>query len=218
MAIKVKICGLKTEAALAAALTAGADYVGFVFYPPSPRYVAPATAAKLARQVALPARKVAVCVDADDRALDDITAALEPDFFQLHGAESILRVTEVQRRYGRPVIKAVAIAGEADVARAHAYEEVADMLLLDAKPPADGAESLPGGNGLAFDWRLIAGERWGRPWLLSGGLSTANVREAIAEARAPGVDVSSGVERRPGDKDPDLIRQFLSAAKSSACG
>ena len=209
----VKICGLSTAASLEAALAAGADMVGFVFFAKSPRNVSLKAARGLGERARGRARIVALCVDADDAALDAIVESLDPDVLQLHGRESPQRVGAVRRRYGRAVMKAVGVAEAADFAAALAYESVADYLLIDAKPPRDAA--LPGGNGRAFDWRLAADFRPALPWLLSGGLDPINVAEAIVRAGARGVDVSSGVESAPGIKDEARIAAFVAAARAA---
>lgn len=213
MSVEVKICGLSTEAAVEAAVTGGAAYVGFVFYPPSPRNVSPERAAELCRLV--PAADIHVCalfVDADDETIARVLDAAPIDILQFHGKESPDRVAEAKLAHKRPVMKAVPIAGPEDVALARRWEPVADMLLFDAKPPRL-PQSLPGGNALAFDWQLIAGQEWRRPWMLAGGLTAENLAEAVRTTGARRVDVSSGVERRPGEKDPEKIAAFLAAAK-----
>ncbi len=209
--IRVKICGLRDRAAVAAAVQAGAAYLGFVFYEKSPRHVDLAQAAELAGDVPPGIAKVALTVNADDAMLDDIVASVGIDMLQLHGDESPERVLAVRARYGLPVMKAVGIGGEEDLPLLQEHGRVADQLLVDAKP-AKGAE-LPGGNGLAFDWRLISGRRWPVPWMLAGGLTPENVAEAIRLTGARQVDVSSGVESAPGVKDAGLIRGFLEAAR-----
>ena len=213
MTIAVKICGLNSEAAVAAAVDGGAAYVGFVFYPPSPRAVGAARAAELCAGVSQGVQRVALFVDATDAAIGAVLEAAPIDLLQLHGSETPERVAQVKERFGRPVMKAVAISSETDALVAEAYEADADMLLFDAKPPRR-ADALPGGNGLAFDWRLIAGREWRLPWMLSGGLSAALLPEAVRISGAAAVDVSSGVERSPGDKDPASIREFLRVARS----
>ncbi|REF71925.1 MULTISPECIES: phosphoribosylanthranilate isomerase [Paracoccus] len=210
MAVSVKICGLTEAAGLAAAVEAGARYVGFVFFPKSPRHVTPETAAELAAQVPLGVAKVGLFVDPDDAALEAVLARVPLDLIQLHGAETPARVAEVKARSGLPVMKAVGIADPQDLDQLWDYGLVADMLLIDAKPPKDAP--LPGGNGLAFDWRLLAGRQILKPWLLAGGLTPENVAEAIRLTRAPGIDVSSGVESAPGIKDPQRIRSFIARA------
>lgn len=207
---RVKICGLCEAAHVETAVRAGAAYVGFVFFPKSPRNVTMAEAAGLAAAVPPGVAKVALTVDADDAALDALLSAVPLDMLQLHGHESPERVAEVRARYGLPVMKAVGVAGEEDLPALDTYGRVADQLLVDAKP-APGAD-LPGGNGLAFDWRLIAGRRWPVPWMLAGGLTPENVREAVRLTGARQVDVSSGVETLPGFKDPAKIEDFLDAA------
>ena len=212
MSIAAKICGLSSEAAVAAAVAGGAAYVGFVFYPPSPRAVGPAHAALLSEAVPAEVWRVGLFVDADDAAIAAVLDVAPLDLLQFHGNESPGRVAGAKRRFRRPIMKAIAIAGPEDVLAAARYEDDADMLLFDAKPPRR-ADALPGGNGLAFDWRLIAGREWRLPWMLSGGLTAALLPEAVRVSGAGAVDVSSGVERSPGDKDPDKIREFLRVAR-----
>ncbi|HEX9167766.1 MAG TPA: phosphoribosylanthranilate isomerase [Roseiarcus sp.] len=207
----VKICGLSTPATLDAALDAGADMVGFVFFPKSPRHVGWATARALAGQARGRAKIVALTVDADDNGLKLIIDALAPDLLQLHGRETPARVREIAELFRRPTMKAIGVATRADLAAAEPYAGVADFLLIDAKPPKDAA--LPGGNGRPFDWGLARAFRSRRPWLLSGGLDPDTVERAIAESGARGVDVSSGVESAPGVKDPARIRAFVAAAR-----
>ena len=213
MGISAKICGLSSEAAVAAAIEGGAAYLGFVFYPPSPRAVSPERAAALCAAVPAGVQRDGMFVDAEDEAIQAVLDAAPIDILQFHGHESPDRVVEVKRRFDRPIMKAIAVAAPEDVLAAARYEEAADLLLFDAKPP-HRADALPGGNGLAFDWRLIAGRQWRRPWMLSGGLTAALLAEAVRISGAAAVDVSSGVERRPGDKDPDKIREFLRVARS----
>lgn len=210
--IRIKICGLRDRASVEAAAAAGAGYVGLNFFPKSPRYVSPAEAAALAADVPVGVAKVGLVVDADNDLLDRITDAVPLDMIQLHGHETPARVAEVKARYGLPVIKVVGVREAADLAEVEAQSRVADQILLDAKPPK-GAD-LPGGNGLAFDWSLIAGRRWACPWMLAGGLTAANVAEAIARTGARQVDVSSGVESAPGVKDAAMIRAFIDAARA----
>ena len=213
MATLIKICGLSTASTLDAALDAGADMVGFVFFPRSPRHIGWATARELGRLARGRAKIVALSVDADDETLSRIVETLSPDMFQLHGRESPARVKDIGRRWTRPTIKALGVATQADFAAADPYCGVADFLLIDTKPPKDAA--LPGGNGLAFDWGL-AGEFAPRaPWLLSGGLGPDNVGAAIARTGARGVDVSSGVESAPGVKDVAKIAAFVAAAREA---
>ena len=213
MSVAAKICGLSSEEAVAAAVAGAAAYLGFVFYPPSPRAVDLQRATALCAIAPPDVQRVALLVDADDEAIGALLDAAPIDLLQLHGAETPERITAVKARFGRPVMKAVAIAGEADLARAAAYEAVADLLLFDAKPPRR-ANALPGGNGLVFDWQLVAGRRWRIPWMLSGGLTAALLPEAVRISGAAAVDVSSGVERAPGDKDPVKIAEFLRVARS----
>ena len=207
---RIKICGLTEPAGLAAAVAAGARYVGFVFFAKSPRHVSPEQAADLAAQVPLGIAKVGLFVDPDDALLRAVLDKVPLDMIQLHGAETPARVAEVKALTGLPVIKAVGLAEPADLDALWDYGLVADMLLIDAKPPKGAA--LPGGNGVAFDWRLLAGRQILKPWLLAGGLTPDNVAEAIRLTRAPGIDVSSGVESAPGIKDPDRIRRLIARA------
>lgn len=218
MPTEVKICGLKATAALDAALEAGADYVGFVFFAKSPRNISISDAAKLVRRTRerSTAKTVALVVDADDQWLDDLACDLAPDILQLHGRESPDRVSEIVRNVGLPVWKAISVSTAADVDAARAYldpADKADLLLFDAKQPQAG--SLPGGNGLSFDWRILDGVKGRFPFALAGGLTPVNVAEAIRLTGAAIVDVSSGVESAPGIKDPELIRHFLKAAKAA---
>lgn len=213
MSVAAKICGLSSEAAVAAAVAGGAAYVGFVFYPRSPRAVSPARAAALCAGVPIGIRRVGMFVDAEDDAIRAVLDVAPLDILQFHGCETPDRIADAKVRFDRPVMKAIAIAEPADVLAASRYRDAADLLLFDAKPPSR-ADALPGGNGLAFDWHLIAGQGWRRPWLLSGGLTAALLPEAVRISGATAVDVSSGVERRPGDKDPDKIREFLRVARS----
>ena len=208
--IRVKICGLRTEADVLAVAAAGAAYAGFVFFAKSPRNVTVEQARGLALIAPPGLAKVALTVDADDVALDAIVEAVPLDMLQLHGHESPDRVTEVRARYGLPVMKAVGVADEGDLAALMDYSLVADQILIDAKPPKNA--DLPGGNGLSFDWRLVAQRRWLRPWMLAGGLTPDNVAEAIRLTNARQVDVSSGVESAPGVKDAARIAAFVTAA------
>ncbi|HEY1863387.1 MAG TPA: phosphoribosylanthranilate isomerase [Roseiarcus sp.] len=207
----VKICGLSTALTLDAALDAGVDMAGFVFFPKSPRHIDWAAARALGRQVQGRAKIVALSVDADDDTLKRIVDALSPDLMQLHGSETPARVKEISKLFGRPTMKAIGVAARGDLAQAEPYEGVADILLIDAKPPKDA--TLPGGNGRPFDWRLTRDFHAPVPWLLSGGLDPDTVGAAIAASGARGVDVSSGVEIAPGVKDPGKIRAFVAAAR-----
>lgn len=210
--ISVKICGLTAPEHVRAAVEAGARYIGFNFFPKSPRYAPIAQAAALASDVPVGVAKVALAVNFTDAQLDEIVAGVPLDMLQLHGAESPERVAEVKSRYGLPVIKAIGVAEAEDLAAIDLYSDVADQLLVDAKPPKNS--ELPGGNGLPFDWRLLAGRKyWRTPWMLSGGLNPDNVAEAIRMTGAKQVDVASGVESAPGVKDPGLIRSFIEAAR-----
>ena len=209
--VRVKICGLRRLADVKAVARAGAAYAGFVFFPKSPRHLTLPEAKALTLAAPLGLAKVALVVDADDAALDALLAEMPIDMLQLHGSETPDRVAYVRARYGLPVMKAVGVADERDLAALLDYSLVADQSLVDAKPPK-GAE-LPGGNGLAFDWRLLAKRRWLRPWMLAGGLTAQNVSEAIRLTGAVQVDVSSGVESAPGVKDATLISAFIAAAR-----
>jgi phosphoribosylanthranilate isomerase len=214
MSIIVKICGLTAPEALDVALEADADMVGFVFFPPSPRHLSFDAARALGRRVRGRAQKVALTVDADDALLDAVVEALRPDLLQLHGQEPPARVAAINKRFGLPVMKAIAVAAKDDLAAATAYVAVADRLLFDARAPREATR--PGGLGRPFDWRLLENLDAALPFMLSGGLDAGNVGEALRITGAPGVDVSSGVERAPGEKDPDKIRAFVRAARDAA--
>jgi phosphoribosylanthranilate isomerase len=208
--VRIKICGLQTAADMAAVAAAGASYAGFVFFPPSPRNLTIERARDLALEAPVGLAKVALLVDADDALIDSILAQVPIDILQLHGKETPDRVAHIRHRFGLPVMKAVGVATQADLPALDAYGQVADMLLVDAKAPKDAA--LPGGNGLSFDWRLMAGRRWPCPWMLAGGLTPDNVAEAVRLTGARQVDVSSGVEAAPGVKDAARIHAFCRAA------
>ena len=208
MPVSVKICGLTEPETLHAAVSGGARYVGFVFYPPSPRSIAPSMAAELARLVPTGVRTVGLFVDPDDDFLEHVVTQVPFDLIQLHGKETPRRIAEVRAAFNIPVMKAIKVGGPEDLAAALEAAEVADRLLFDAKPPAK-VSALPGGNGIAFDWTLLAGRSWPKPWMLSGGLKPENAAEAVRTTGATALDVSSGVEDRPGHKDPALIRRFL---------
>lgn len=214
MTVRIKFCGLGRPSDVAAAVAARAAYVGFVFFPKSPRYISPATARALALEVPPGVAKVALTVNATDAELESLLDEVPLDILQLHGSESPDRVAEVRQRFGLPVMKAIGVAGEADLTALDDYGKVADMLLVDAKP-APGGE-LPGGNGLAFDWRLIAGRRWPVPWLLAGGLTADNVAEAVRLTGARQVDLSSGIESTRGVKDHALMQAFAEALAKCA--
>jgi phosphoribosylanthranilate isomerase len=213
MSLDIKICGLKTEAVLAAALADGASHVGFIFFAKSPRYLDPAEAGRLRKLASGKAKAVAVTVDADDATLDAIVAAMRPDVLQLHGSESPERVAALKVRHGLPVMKALSVRTAADLDAIKVYRSVADQFLFDAKPPK-GSE-LPGGNGVAFDWRIMAGLDGDVNYMLSGGLNAGNIGEALHFANPPGIDVSSGVESAPGVKDPALIAEFFRAIRTA---
>jgi phosphoribosylanthranilate isomerase len=209
----VKICGLSTPETLDVALDAGADMVGFVFFPPSPRNISLETARALELRVKDRAKKVALVVDADDTLLEQIVAALKPDLLQLHGHETPQRVAAIRESFGLPVMKALAIETKADLAAITPYTSIADRLLFDARPPREATR--PGGLGKRFDWHLLEGLDLPVPTMLSGGLDPVNVADALRITRAPGVDVSSGVESASGVKDPEKIRAFIRAARAS---
>lgn len=210
--VAVKICGLTAQDHVRAAVDAGARYLGFNFFPKSPRYVSPEQAAELTTHVPEGVAKVALVVNASNELLDSITQAAPFDILQLHGAEKVERVQEVKDRYGLPVMKVIGVADAEDLAAIDTYSDVADQLLIDAKAPKNAI--LPGGNGLAFDWRLLAGRKyWRKPWMLAGGLNPDNVAEAIRMTGARQVDVASGVESAPGVKDAALIHAFIDAAR-----
>jgi phosphoribosylanthranilate isomerase len=211
MNVAIKFCGLRHSDDVVAAAAAGARYVGFVFFTKSPRNVTLDQARALALNVPPGIAKVGLVVDADDTALDALLAHVPLDILQLHGAETPERVLAVKARYGLPVMKAVGLSGPDDLPGLDAYMQVADQILVDAKPP-EGAD-LPGGNGLAFDWRLISDRRWPVPWMLAGGLTPENVALAVQMTGARQIDVSSGVERTPGIKDAKLIAAFAAALR-----
>ncbi len=213
MPLAVKICGLSTPATLDAALAAGADMVGFVFFPASPRHVDLATARELGRMAKGRAQKVALSVDADDAMLSNIVETLRPDMLQLHGHESVARIRDIKRTFGLPVMKALAVETAADLAQLPGYAAVADQILFDAKPPKDATR--PGGLGAVFDWTLLSNLDLKIPYLVSGGLHAGNIAEAVRITRAGGVDVSSGVESAPGIKDAGMIHAFIRAARAS---
>ncbi|MCH2066193.1 phosphoribosylanthranilate isomerase [Shimia sp.] len=213
MDIRVKICGLKEPAHVAAAAEAGAAYVGFVFFEKSPRNVGIAQARDLAVEAPVGVAKVALTVNADDAFLDKLVETVPLDMLQLHGSESPERVAEVRARFGLPVMKAIGIADAQDVAKIDTYGAVADQLLVDAKPPKNA--DLPGGNGLSFDWRLVNRKYWPRPWMLAGGLTADNVAEAVKMTGARQLDLSSGVESAPGVKDIGMIRAFMKAVENA---
>jgi len=213
MTLLVKICGLSTPETLDAALDAGADMVGFVFFPPSPRNVSMEAAQELGARVHGRALKVALSVDADDDILAQSIAALAPDILQLHGKETPARLEAVRARFGLPVMKAIPVETASDLAAVATYAGAADRLIFDARAPRDATR--PGGLGRPFDWRLLENLDSPVPFMLSGGLDAGNVAEALGVTRAPGIDVSSGVERAPGVKDPDRIRAFIRAARAA---
>ena len=214
MAVQAKICGLNSQAAVAAAIAGGASHLGFVFYAPSPRALEPAKAAALAASVPAGIVKVGLFVDASDEEIAQTLAAVPLDMLQLHGDETPRRLKDLRRRFAKPVMKALRIASAADIAGADEYLPVVDRLLFDAKPPPEMTGALPGGNALSFDWSLLAGRAWSKPWMLSGGLNTGNLAGAVHATGARMVDVSSGVEDSPGRKNPEKITAFLKLAAS----
>lgn len=213
MPIRVKICGVNSVEAAKAAVDGGASFIGLVFYRPSPRFVTPDRAAEIAALVPAGVGRVGLFVDAEDALIAEAVGKARLDLLQLHGAETPARVAELKVRLGVQAMKAIRIAGPEDVSAAERYLGIADRLLFDTKPPATMTRALPGGNALSFDWRLIAGHPWPLPWMLSGGLNATNLAEAVATSGATVVDVSSGVEDRPGHKDPRRIAAFLEAAR-----
>ena len=213
MSLIVKICGLSTPATLDAALSAGSDMVGFVFFPASPRHVDLDTARVLGKQARGRAIKVALSVDADDALLANSIDALQPQILQVHGSESVARIRDIKQKFGLPVMKALPVAGKADLAELPGYAAVCDRILFDAKPPKGATR--PGGLGEPFDWHLLEGLNLALPYMVSGGLDASNVAEALRITRAGGVDISSGVESAPGIKDPDMIRDFIRAARAT---
>ena len=213
MSLDIKICGLKTREAVDAALDGGASYIGFIFFSKSPRNVAPEAAGELRLAARGRAEAVAVSVDADNATLDEIVSAMSPDWLQLHGRETPERVAAIRQRYSLPVMKAFAVSQAADLDRIKPYVGVADRLLFDAKPPANS--ELPGGNGLAFDWHILAALDADIDYMLSGGLNAANIGEALRLAKPPGIDISSGVESAPGVKDTGLISDFFRAVRDA---
>lgn len=214
MPVGVKICGLSTAASVDCAVAAGADYIGLNFYPPSPRYVSPEAAGELADRARGKTKIVALVVDADDTLLRQIVERVDPDIIQVHGSETPERIKQINQLLGKPVIKAMKVREQNDIAEAANYTGSALMILYDAKAPDDLKDALPGGNGIAFDWTLLTGNG-GEIFMLSGGLDADNVAEAVRVTQAPIVDVSSGVESAPGEKNLDLIRKFIEAAKSA---
>ena len=213
MAVLVKICGITTAEAADASVRAGADFVGLVFHERSPRALASAQAASLADRMRGRARLVAMVSDQTDEAISTIVSAIRPDFLQLHGAETPARVAAIRSRFGVPVIKVLGVAEPADFAGVAAFEDAADMLLFDARPPAGAVRE--GGHGVAFDWQILRGRRFSKPWLLAGGLTQDNVGRALGVSEASGVDVSSGVETAPGVKSPEKIAAFVQAARNA---
>ena len=213
MSLLVKICGLSTRETLDVALGAGADMVGFVFFPPSPRHLSLEAARELGKQASGRASRVALTVDADDATLGNIVEIVQPDLLQLHGKETTARLRDIRAKFGVPVMKVIAVETAADLSPLAGYAEVADRILFDARAPKGATR--PGGLGAVFDWQLLAKLDLKLPYLVSGGLTAGNLAEAVRVTRAGGVDVSSGVERSPGVKDPDMIRDFIRAARAT---
>ena len=213
MSLIVKICGLSTRETLDVALDGGADMVGFVFFPPSPRHLSLEVARDLGKLSKRRALKVALTVDADDLTLANIVEALQPDMLQLHGKETVARLRDIKQKFGLPVMKAIAVESPADLAALPGYADVADRILFDARAPKEATR--PGGLGAVFDWHVLENLDLKLPFMVSGGLNAENVAEAVRVTRAGGVDVSSGVERTPGVKDPDMIRAFIRAARAT---
>jgi phosphoribosylanthranilate isomerase len=213
MSLIVKICGLSTRETLDVALDAGADMVGFVFFPPSPRHLSLAAARDLGKQTKGSAAKVALTVDADDATIGNIVEALQPDILQLHGKETVARVRDIKQKFGLQVMKVIAVETAADLGGLPAHADVADRILFDARAPHEATR--PGGLGAVFDWRVLEKVELKLPYLVSGGLDAQNLAEAVRVTRAGGIDVSSGVERSPGIKDPEMIRAFVRAARAT---
>ncbi len=215
MGTEVKICGINSNEALQSAQQSGADYLGFVFFPKSPRHVSIDQASSLTQQVKPDIKKVGLLVDASDDEIRQILAQVPLDILQLHGGEPLERVAEIKRTFGLEVMKVIKVSDEKDFENIAPFEEIADRFLFDAKPPKGLKNALPGGNAISFDWRLLSGRSWSRPWMLAGGLTCDNIQEAIKISGARAVDVSSGVEDSPGLKSVEKIRQFTANAKSS---
>ena len=213
MTVDVKICGISDPETAALASREGAAYGGLVFYPPSPRSVTPEQAAAVARGFAPGVKKVGLLVDADDALLRAVLQTVPLDLLQLHGSEPAGRVAEIRQAFGLPVMKVLKIARPEDLEAAKDYAAVADMFLFDARPPSDHKDALPGGNALSFDWRMLTGKGFSKPWMLAGGLKLENLKEAVEISGATAVDISSGVESAPGVKDPQKIKDFLAAAR-----
>lgn len=213
MSLLVKICGLSTRETLDVALGAGADMVGFVFFPPSPRHLSLETAREFGKQARGRAAKVALTVDADDASISNIVEALQPDLLQLHGKETVARLRDIKAKFGLPVMKVIGVETSTDLATLPGFASVADRILFDARAPKDATR--PGGLGAVFDWRLLSKLELKLPYMVSGGLNPDNVAEAVRVTHAGGVDVSSGVERSPGHKDPEMILKFIRAARAT---
>ncbi len=211
--IKAKICGLSTPESVKAAIEAGATYIGFIFYPPSPRNISPEKASELARLAGDDIDKVGVFVNPDDEFLSSVLKLVDLNFIQLHGNETVERIQYLQKRFSVKVIKAISVASVGDISRAREYEKTADIILFDAKAPIDLENALPGGNGIEFDWNLISNSIWQIPWMLSGGLDATNVSQAVKISGTGIVDVSSGIEISPGHKDIEKINSFMNTLR-----
>lgn len=214
MTVTAKICGINDPVAMETAVEAGASHVGLVFYPPSPRAVSPEQAADLATIAGTRVTRTGLFVDPDDALIDEVLARVPLDLLQLHGKESPERVADLKRRTGRKVMKVIRVGSSTDIDGAAAFTDVADWLMFDALPPKDMKNALPGGNAVAFDWRLLSGREWPLPWMLAGGLTVDNVAEAVRLSGATVVDTSSGVEDAPGRKNSEKIRAFLAAVSA----
>ena len=213
MVIKVKLCGLNTADTISAAIDGGVDFIGLVFYPPSPRYVSPRKAASLISKVPKSIVTVGLFVDPSDEVLYQTLKTVELDMLQLHGTEAPKRIKEIKVLFDRKIIKAIKVGSKKDVRAAHSYEDLVDWLLFDAAPPKNTIGALPGGNAIAFDWELLNNQRWAKSWMLSGGLNIHNVVRAVHATRALAVDISSGIEDKKGVKSPDKVSQLLKVIK-----
>ena len=212
--IEIKICGLTTTSAVEAAISSGVNYLGFVFYPPSPRSLTPKLAAKISEGIPNDIKRVAVLVDPCDSLIEKINRHLSPDILQLHGSESFARITDIRNRFGKKIMKAIKVSSASDFRLYKNYMDVSDMLLFDSAPPTHKTNILPGGNGIAFDWKLLQSTSIEKPWFLSGGLSISNVENAVRVTGARAIDISSGIEDNTGAKSIDKIIEFMTMAKN----